>query len=50
MTLDDIIHEMLKAYAEHNGEKSMQYTYGYMDAVAVLREIAADPLRQKLQA
>ena len=31
-------------YAENGTDRSMEYTYGYMDALAVLRQMSADAL------
>ena len=50
MDLNEIINALFRFYVEYDGNKSTEYTYGFMDAVAVLRDLNDDPLRQKLQA
>lgn len=40
MTMKDAIKALMDFYAEHGKDRPMDYTYGYMDALAVLRELA----------
>ena len=40
MTMKDAIEALLDFYAEHGNDRPMDYTYGFMDALAVLRELA----------
>lgn len=41
----EIMIQALKDYYTENGQgKSMEYTYGYMDALAVLRQMSEDAL------
>ena len=40
MTPDEIINALLDYYIEHGSKTTLEYTYGYLDAVAVIRDIA----------
>ena len=39
MTLDEIINALLNYYIENGSNATMEYTYGYLDAVAAVREL-----------
>ena len=39
MTTNDAIKALIDYYTEHGKGKSMEYVYGFMDALAVLREM-----------
>jgi len=37
--IEDAIEAMEKYYTEYGGEKTMDYSYGFFDALAVLRDM-----------
>ncbi len=39
LTTNDAIKALIDHFAEHGKGKSMDYVYGFMDALAVLRDI-----------
>ena len=39
MTTNDVIKALTDYYTEHGKGKSMEYVYGFMDALAVIREM-----------
>ena len=38
--MEKIMEELQTNYAEHGRGRTLEYTYGYMDAMAVIRELA----------
>ena len=38
--MEKIVEELQANYAEHGRGRTLEYTYGYMDAMAVIRELA----------
>ena len=45
----DNLHILIRAledyYQEHGERRGLEYTYGFMDALAVVREVATAPVR-----
>lgn len=40
MTAEEIINALLDYYIEYGSNTTLEYTYGYLDAVAVVRDMA----------
>ena len=41
------LRKLEECYCEFGNNKDMQYTYGFFDAVAVIRELSESPLPDK---
>ena len=39
MTAEEIINALLNFYIEHRSNTTLEYTYGFLDAVAVIRDM-----------
>ena len=50
ITMEAVITELERFYTEYGRSRPMEYTYGFMDALRVVRDMGEDTLYDRLRA